>query len=180
MKRHARSLIGLLKNHFGTLKPITGAEIGVWQGELSVDLLSSLHNLTLWMVDPWEKLIEGTPTMPKQFDEVVAAKQQAIKSTQYLKRVVLIESSVPAAAQVKHTRFNFVFIDACHMYESVRDDIEAWTPLVKENGIVCGHDYDGVGDRRCGWGVKRAVDEAFGDKVQVLPGNVWWVVKNGS
>jgi len=177
MKRHAKSLVNLLKNHFGTLRPIVGAEIGVWRGELSVDLLSSLHNLTLWMIDPWEKLLEGTPTMPKQFEEVVAARWQAIKSTQFSKRVVLIEESVKAAAQIKHTRFEFVFIDGNHMYESVRDDITAWAPLVKQNGIICGHDYNGIGDRRCGWGVKRAVDEAFGDRVQVLLGNVWWVVK---
>ena len=182
MKRHAKSLVSLLKQHFGVLKPIKGVEVGVWKGELSVDLLKSLPRLTLWMVDPWEDLLEGTPTMPKQVEEVKAARVQATKSTEFFKRTIVRDKSLHAAANqmLNGWFFDFVFIDACHMYEFVRDDIAAWIPLVKQNGIICGHDYDGVGDKRCGWGVKRAVDEAFGNRVQVLPGNVWWVVKNGS
>ena len=179
MKKHAKALVGLLKQHFGTQKQIRGAEVGVWQGELSRDLLVAFPRLTLWMVDPWEKLLEGTPTMPKALEEVKAARAQATKSTQYNKRIIVQHTSINAASQLmlQQIKLDFVFIDACHMYESVRDDIQAWASLVKQNGIICGHDYNGVGDRRCGWGVKRAVDEAFGDKVQVLPGNVWFVVK---
>lgn len=50
---------------------------------------------------------------------------------------------------------DFVFIDAAHDYESVKKDINAWLPKVKENGIIAGHDYEWCDD------VKKAVKEFF-------------------
>lgn len=179
MKTHARSLINLLVEHFGTVKPIRGAEVGVWRGELSECLLNSSLRLTLWMVDPWEDLLEGTPTMPKRRDEVIAARLEAQKRVQFRRHSIVQATSLEAAEMLGNMQFHFAFVDACHMYEDVRDDIEAWLPLILPNGILAGHDYNGRGDRKLGWGVKRAVDERFGDRVRVLPGRVWWVVKNG-
>ncbi len=65
---------------------------------------------------------------------------------------------------------DFVFIDADHEYESVRDDIRAWLPVVKTGGWIGGHDY-------CpGWpGVIRAADEAFTKQAISVKGSVWWV-----
>ena len=180
MKRHARSLVELIKQHFGVLKPIRGAEVGVWRGELSEALLTHLPKLTLFMVDPWENLIEGTPTMLKKMNEVIAAREEAEARTGRLRRVIYQMTSLEASKDLlkQNQSFHFVFVDAVHLYEYVRDDLTAWLPLVKEGGLICGHDYNGVGDRRCGWGVKRAVDDQFGStKVNVLPGNVWWVQK---
>lgn len=37
--------------------------------------------------------------------------------------------------------FDFVFIDACHAYDSVKADILAWLPKVRKGGILAGHDY---------------------------------------
>ena len=36
---------------------------------------------------------------------------------------------------------DFVFIDANHSYEFVKDDIKHWYPKVKKGGILAGHDY---------------------------------------
>jgi len=36
---------------------------------------------------------------------------------------------------------DFVYIDADHSYKSVKEDINAWAPKVREGGIVAGHDY---------------------------------------
>lgn len=61
-------------------------------------------------------------------------------------------------------KFGLVFIDAAHDFASVKADIEAWTPLVRDGGTVCGHDYNDDD-------VKRAVDASF-NSVKVA-GAIW-------
>ena len=38
--------------------------------------------------------------------------------------------------------FDFVFIDASHLYEDVVKDITLWLPKVRKGGILSGHDYN--------------------------------------
>jgi hypothetical protein len=66
-----------------------------------------------------------------------------------------------------------VFIDASHDYESVLHDIKAWLPVVVDGGIISGHDYTSPGYE----GVKKAVDEHFGNRANHLASSVWWVRK---
>lgn len=37
---------------------------------------------------------------------------------------------------------DMVFVDGAHDYDAVRDDIEAWKPVVREGGLLVFHDYD--------------------------------------
>lgn len=68
--------------------------------------------------------------------------------------------------------FDIVYIDASHEYEYVKEDILNWLPKVKTGGIICGDDYI------AGWpGVVMAVDEIFGNKVNVVGGQQWWLKK---
>ncbi len=36
---------------------------------------------------------------------------------------------------------DFVFIDASHVYDEIKHDLEIWYPKVKNDGIFAGHDY---------------------------------------
>lgn len=60
----------------------------------------------------------------------------------------------------KEFRPEFVYIDADHRYESVRNDIHDWWDRVSPIGVLAGHDYDPDHP-----GVMRAVAE-FADRVQ--------------
>jgi glycosyltransferase involved in cell wall biosynthesis len=51
-------------------------------------------------------------------------------------------SDLAAEALKKHL-FDLVFIDGDHRYENVLRDIQAYAPLVRSNGILCGHDCEG-------------------------------------
>jgi predicted O-methyltransferase YrrM len=66
--------------------------------------------------------------------------------------------------------FDSIFIDADHHYAECRADIEAWMPLLKPGGIICGHDY---------WtqdvGVMEAVNEVFEGRHSVVPGTRIWI-----
>ncbi len=71
---------------------------------------------------------------------------------------------------------DFVFVDACHDYEPVRDDVRAWLPRLKPGGTIAGHDINAHYP-----GVERAVRELLPDAEIRPPGptaNGWggvWV-----
>jgi len=80
--------------------------------------------------------------------------------------------SIKAAKIFPDNYFDFIYIDASHDYESVRNNIEAYWRLIGKDCFMAGHDYlDGhkeipaenlriKGDPvRIEFGVKRAVDE---------------------
>lgn len=63
---------------------------------------------------------------------------------------------------------DFVYIDASHDYESVKQDLNLWHPKIKTGGTIGGHDY--------GWeSVKQAVDEfAFANNLQIKKYGASW------
>lgn len=66
--------------------------------------------------------------------------------------------------------YDIVYIDGEHTYEGVLNDIKCWLPKVKEGGYICGDDYI------AGWpGVVQAVNEMFGNKVNIIGGQQWYV-----
>lgn len=179
MTTHARSLIALLKQKLGN--PKLGAEVGVWRGHLSAALLGAFPELILWMVDPWET--GGShETMPKSIAEMRAAYREAMDLTAFAseRRRVRTMTSEQATILLADRLLDFAFIDAEHTYECVRQDCGLWFPKVREGGLLCGHDYDGKGDRSGKFGVKRAVDEfvaVVGREVHVERGLIWWIEK---
>jgi predicted O-methyltransferase YrrM len=60
---------------------------------------------------------------------------------------------------------DLVFIDANHSYDYVKKDIIKYTPKLKENGLLTGHDIDYPG-------VNRAVNEMI-KQYDVGPNYVW-------
>ena len=73
--------------------------------------------------------------------------------------VVMTKLSVDVASHLQE-KYNLVFIDGDHSYSAVCDDIKAWSPLIEEGGILCGHDWD---EKGASWpGVHKAVVELLG------------------
>jgi len=175
---HAAVLIRLLKD-----RPHgTGAEVGVNRGHTAVRLLRHLPALhTYYAVDPWlpypayQAFLAASKRRDREsFDRAFREFMERI--TPHIGRVFILRTfSLWAAMALPDRHLDFVFIDANHSYEYVRQDIAAWTPKVRPGGIVAGHDF--LARSRAGeeWGVIRAVREAFGDDVHIEPHHVWWV-----
>lgn len=164
---------------------LTGAEVGVFDGWTTEVLLRTFPDLRLWMVDAWEPY--GGESYMGQQDQ--AYFQRAFDATMFWtqfaadRRFTLREISPKAADRFADGSLDFAFIDANHMYESVRADVNAWWPKVRHGGALCGHDYAIHRDGEGVWGVKRAVDEfaaARGLAPTVLQDGVWCIYRPNS
>lgn len=135
-----------------TIRLGIGAEVGVYKGETSQYLLSVFPSLQLLCVDPYVDYSEYEEDRTSEcMSEAEAIARQRLEH--FGKRAKFIKDySVSAAKSVGDNCLDFVFIDAIHTYEAVKEDIEAWYPKVRSGGLVMGHDVS--------WsGVKEAVEE---------------------
>jgi hypothetical protein len=159
--------------------PSAGAEVGVLRGATALQVLRKCPRATHIMVDPWEspsadsryrQSFGKTQQLPQEkFDQMY--EQLLEKVRKYGERAKVWRArSKDAAEKVEAHSLDYVFIDAEHTYEAVRDDIIAWLPKVKQGGWIGGHDYDNPGFE----GVKEAVDEAFPDGVERGADHTWW------
>ena len=183
MTRQAGIIIKILNRNMGIDAVKTGAEVGVWSGDTSACLLRHLPNLTLHMVDCWEPKVSLRATRHKTEKSLIAAEKKAMEQTEFAsdRRFVHKMTSEEAAILIADGSLDFAFIDACHLYDDVRQDIALWYPKIKVGGLVAGHDYVASEGSWVGrtWGVKKAVDEfaAVHDYKPIVWRTVWWVIK---
>ncbi len=154
------------------------AEVGVARGVTTELLLKNLPDIKLYYcVDPWIEYSGYNLTGQDMFNGCHEETMKRIGSFQD-KTEVLKMTSESAAPHIKDESLDFVFIDANHAYEYVKQDIALWVPKVKIGGVVSGHDY--TGDQKAvRYGVKRAVDELFKGKFELM-GTIWHFVKDGT
>jgi glycosyl transferase family 25 len=151
-------------------------EVGSWLGKsscyMAVELKNSKKDIKFDCVDLWS--VDGNDPFYNYYIErigdIFQAFQNNISQSHYevgIKRM----PSVYAAKSYEDQSLDFVFIDANHSYEFVKQDIEAWLPKVKPGGYIGGHDYSGSDGHK---GVVKAVDEAFPEKEII---GTSWLVK---
>lgn len=127
----------------------TMVEVGSWEG-LSLfyikDIIKS-KNIKCWSVD-------------------IDNKSRLLSNTKEWGVEFIHAPSVHAAKLFDDNSLDLVFLDGDHTYKSVVQDIVAWFPKIKENGILAGHDYDDF------WpGVKQGVNEAL-SPIRIV-GRIW-------
>lgn len=155
-----------------------GAEIGVFQGKLSSNLLDLHKGLKLFMIDPWSSDTyagKGNDSGPELYRERTQNDckinlQKAVNAVKkYHRRGVIVQNfSADAVKSIPDKSLDFAFIDGDHSYKGCAEDIRLWLPKVKPGGWICGHDY---GSYR---GVIDAVNEAFPDGVEKDEDVTWF------
>lgn len=142
-----------------------GAEIGTEQGKFAEEILRDNPGVNLMCVDPYKAYDRYEQHQTQARLDRFKAEARA-RLTPYFHHhtgpFFWDTTSLEAVVQVPDNALDFVFIDANHAYEFVRDDIAAWAPKVRAGGMVAGHDYKPEGQERrtpLPFGVIRAVDE---------------------
>ena len=146
-----------------------GAEIGVWEGAFSADILEIAKPEEFVMIDPWDLLADTPPhthTHRKHSDRVAMAEMHAAVLARFsaLPNVTIRKGfSTDVLASYPDNYFDWVYIDGNHLYDFVRRDVEMSLCKVKSGGIIAGDDYswerdgrahvrDGVLDAMREWG----------------------------
>lgn len=164
-------------------KDATVAEIGFGNGNMARVLAETRPDIRLTMVDNF-LTAEAQPYRYRSTGDDFArsTKEQAEgrcnAARQLAARVgwrFIRSDSVAAAYGLGDATLDLVFIDADHSEEGVRRDVTAWLPKVRPGGWIGGHDYRNAEPRFDFSGVDRAVDKAFGDRVETDANFTWWV-----
>jgi hypothetical protein len=166
----------------------TFVEVGCKEGRTTGHVLKNVPDSCVIAIDPWcampdQRGVVGGETyeewdfaaIEKQFWENVGTDHQDMRvnmkrhTSEHCARVMSEWKDVDG----KPFRADLVFIDAAHDYENVKLDIQRWWPLVRDGGMLVGHDFNHK------WpGVERAVADSFDlFSVGCAPDSIWFVIK---
>lgn len=156
----------IVLRQFGT--GLVGAEIGVFRGDFSRQILVQARPAKLYLIDPWQNIddpglskswygADSPNDMPGLYDAVQKRFEAEIAAGQ----VELCRGfSADAMARLDDRSLDFVYIDGDHRYEGVLADLELSFAKVRPGGVIAADDH-----RLGGWwadGVVRAVNAFAG------------------
>jgi hypothetical protein len=129
-------------------------EVGVDQAVFAREFLSRFEGNWVVLIDPYEPYPEMD--YDRTIDAMVAV--HAVMPWHGRFRFIRERSPkiVPFITTILHP--DFVYIDGAHDESSVMEDLMAWWDVLPPNGMLAGHDFDGVHP-----GVTRAV-KAFAEE----------------
>lgn len=119
-----------------------GVEVGTFKGEFSKQILD-IWNGTLYMVDVWRGLdVDYEDSSNHSYFNENTYDQTIKNISGFEDRAIMIRSTSESASHIfKDCSLDFVYIDANHAYDFVKNDIKFWFPKVKNGGYLLGHDY---------------------------------------
>lgn len=128
-------------------------EVGSWKGRssayMAVEIYNSKKRIKFDCIDTWNGSSEHTdPNSPWFNPEIVQNPnwlyEEFLRNVRPVQNIInpVRKTSSDASADYDDRSLDFVFIDADHTYQSVKEDIACWFPKVKIGGFIAGHDYN--------------------------------------
>ncbi|MGA0394208.1 MAG: class I SAM-dependent methyltransferase [Rhodospirillales bacterium] len=124
------------------------AEIGVWRGDFSREIFKKNKPSKFHLIDPWRFIDrddyrdDPTNSQNKEHEENYQLVKRAFRRHEKKGRAVLHrELSTEAAPQFPDNYFDWIYLDGMHTYEAVKEDLRAFAPKLKNDGLILGHDY---------------------------------------
>lgn len=161
-------LLDLIKE-LGDNSEKTMIEIGSFVGESTVLFARSFKKVIA--IDPF--LADYDPADPTsymfEFKNVYETYLERTGDHQNIETIV--STSDDAVEKLGGLKYDFIYIDGLHTYNGVKTDIINYLPLVKEGGVIGGHDYTNQIPHLVG--VYEAVNQMFGAPDKVFKDNSW-------
>lgn len=151
----------------------TAVEVGTDRGLFAREFLTRWCGETLYCVDNWLPY----PGMNYERDGDFAFAMHTLAPFSHRCKIVRADSIGIAKSLNAPGLFEFIYIDGCHEYASVKADLDAWYPRLAAKGVIAGHDIDQPD-------VARAVTEFFAGKGMRIERTSdywapsWFVVRN--
>jgi predicted O-methyltransferase YrrM len=130
---------------------------------LAVEIINSGKNIKFDAIDKWD--------FNWILDNIsVNVHEEFLKNIESVKSFInpIKGFSENIVNNYKDESIDFLFIDADHEYDKIKQDINLWFSKIKKNGVIAGHDYT-IGFP----GVIKAVDEFFGKDNFNVVGSSW-------
>ena len=136
------SLLQTLKEQLGNVN--IAVEVGVWRGDYSRSIIKNLQPSVFYGVDPYE-IYEGYTDKPNviEFQDQANLDKLHARVTKtfntfnnklgHTNSILVRELGTNYASQHPDQSLDFVYLDSDHKYQSVKSEIEAWYPKVKDN-----------------------------------------------
>ena len=124
------------------IKTGKGVEVGTYKGEYAKEILSRWKG-KLYLVDVWfvqDESVYVDMSNQNNYKDIFSACMDNIKNNE--DRCYMIRANSKHAVDLfEDESLDFVYIDANHKYDFVKEDIKLWYPKVRKGGILSGHDY---------------------------------------
>jgi hypothetical protein len=146
-------------------------ELGSYMGESSVIFAEEFPEGKIICIDSWEGGFDESDSA-SHADYIDVEKQFDFR----LEKFKNIEK-IKGYSTDFNIECDLVYIDACHKYECVVNDIKHWLPLTKK--VISGHDYNTDEFIRVHphiAGVKVAINEIFNDPDKVYGDGSWFKI----
>jgi predicted O-methyltransferase YrrM len=149
-------------------------EIGSWKGRssvhMAVEIINSKKLIKFDCVDTWKGSIEHINDPFIIEDKLFEEFKKNIEPVKHIINPIRL-TSIEASKLYSDESLNFIFIDASHEYEDVKQDIIHWLPKLENGGIIAGHDIASPG-------VKKAVSETIPNANVIGMFDIWYIEKN--
>ncbi len=167
----------------GGKRNLIGAEIGVYKGEHAESFLENCSIKRLYLIDSYEDYTDYKDAERHYghdqdiLEDAEKEAKERLEEKFYFHIKWIREKSINALKDIPD-KLDFVYIDANHQYEFVKEDIENYYPKIKKGGILGGHDmYNGFCHEHNGV-IKAVTEFSVKNKLQLyveLPD--WWIIK---
>jgi len=134
-----RGSVKIAKKHFNS-KEIIAIEIGTFHGKNASSILKELNISKIYLIDPYSAYIDSFTGREYTKEMQELAKNKSKNLFKNNSNVVFIDKNSDSAIKDIREKADFIYIDGAHDYGQVKKDIENYWKILKEGGIIAGHD----------------------------------------